>query len=244
MARVDEEGGYADLDWEEALHWVYPTNYEVREYQRIIAEAALYENTLVCLPTGMGKTLVASVVMHAFYRWFPQGAIVFLYDGNVACKDSGKVTAYQKQNNELHACLNKGDMFFVFDPVNKNKNPSHINLYKATAVYSEDTLHRGDEEKNGMLGYADAYQYGEYQRVLSRYKTHVVESDIATNWMHDAIDGSATFYMYKFFPHVESTYNYVAECSNRGLCNTFEGTCECFPGYTGDGCREQEALTL
>ncbi len=35
-------------------------------------EAALLANTLVCLPTGLGKTLIAAVVMYNFSRWFPQ----------------------------------------------------------------------------------------------------------------------------------------------------------------------------
>jgi superfamily II DNA or RNA helicase len=60
--------------------WQYPRSaeYGERRYQLEIAAAALFQNTLVCLPTGMGKTLVAAVVMHNFYRWFPAGQVVFL----------------------------------------------------------------------------------------------------------------------------------------------------------------------
>jgi Fanconi anemia group M protein len=32
----------------------------------------------VSLPTGLGKTLIAAVVMYNYYRWFPEGKIVFL----------------------------------------------------------------------------------------------------------------------------------------------------------------------
>ncbi|NWH44042.1 FANCM protein, partial [Fregata magnificens] len=53
--------------------WIYPTNYPVRGYQVRMARAALLGNTLVCLPTGLGKTFVAAVVMYNFYRWFPWG---------------------------------------------------------------------------------------------------------------------------------------------------------------------------
>lgn len=45
-----------------AESWIYPTNYTVREYQRVIVETCLNENTLVSLPTGLGKTLIAAVV--------------------------------------------------------------------------------------------------------------------------------------------------------------------------------------
>ncbi|XP_074960503.1 Fanconi anemia group M protein [Phalacrocorax aristotelis] len=58
--------------------WIYPTNYPVRGYQLRMARAALLGNTLVCLPTGLGKTFVAAVVMYNFYRWFPSGKVLFL----------------------------------------------------------------------------------------------------------------------------------------------------------------------
>uniref|UniRef100_A0A9L0JBN4 RNA helicase n=1 Tax=Equus asinus TaxID=9793 RepID=A0A9L0JBN4_EQUAS len=58
--------------------WIYPTNCPVRDYQLRIARAALFCNTLVCLPTGLGKTFIAAVVMYNFYRWFPSGKVVFM----------------------------------------------------------------------------------------------------------------------------------------------------------------------
>ena len=27
------------------------------------------------------------------------------------------------------------------------------------------------------------------------------------------------------------------ECSNKGMCNHDDGSCECFPGYEGSACR-------
>ena len=37
-----------------------------------IVKSCLFDNTLVCLPTGLGKTFIAAVVMYNFYRWYPQ----------------------------------------------------------------------------------------------------------------------------------------------------------------------------
>ncbi|KAG7099443.1 hypothetical protein E1B28_001294 [Marasmius oreades] len=45
----------------EAKHWIYPLN-----------------QPKLALPTGMGKTFVAGVVMLNFYRWFPEGKVVFV----------------------------------------------------------------------------------------------------------------------------------------------------------------------
>ncbi|KAG8449154.1 hypothetical protein GDO86_015998 [Hymenochirus boettgeri] len=58
--------------------WIYPTNFPVRDYQFNITHTALLHNTLVCLPTGLGKTFIAAVVMYNFYRWYPSGKIVFM----------------------------------------------------------------------------------------------------------------------------------------------------------------------
>lgn len=60
--------------------WIYPVDdrYPKRLYQLEIATTAVAHNTLVSLPTGLGKTLIASVVLYNYYRWFPTGKIIFL----------------------------------------------------------------------------------------------------------------------------------------------------------------------
>lgn len=71
--------------------YIYPTNHPKRDYQFEIIRNCFLDNTLVALPTGLGKTFVAGVVMlnckwfltrhsliYAVYRWFPTGKIVFL----------------------------------------------------------------------------------------------------------------------------------------------------------------------
>ncbi|KAJ1658494.1 3'-5' DNA helicase [Dispira simplex] len=64
---------------ETTIHkWVYPINYPKRDYQFDIVQKALARNTLVALPTGLGKTFIAAVVMYNFYRWFPRGKILFM----------------------------------------------------------------------------------------------------------------------------------------------------------------------
>lgn len=70
-----EDGGFCAAA---GALWIYPTNCPVRDYQLHISRTALFCNTLVCLPTGLGKTFIAAVVMYNFYRWFPSGKVVFM----------------------------------------------------------------------------------------------------------------------------------------------------------------------
>ncbi|KAK7694443.1 hypothetical protein QCA50_001629 [Cerrena zonata] len=58
--------------------WIYPLNQTRRDYQFNIVKKCLFENTLVALPTGLGKTFIAGVVMLNFYTWFPEGKVVFV----------------------------------------------------------------------------------------------------------------------------------------------------------------------
>jgi Fanconi anemia group M protein len=69
---------FPNIDREQSNTWIYPSNYALRDYQLKISEQALFQNTLVCLPTGLGKTLIASVVMYNYYNWFPDGKIIFM----------------------------------------------------------------------------------------------------------------------------------------------------------------------
>ncbi|CAI4064907.1 3'-5' DNA helicase SKDI_09G1650 [Saccharomyces kudriavzevii IFO 1802] len=66
-----------ELDCDALSFYVYPTNYEVREYQYNIVYKSLFENTLCAIPTGMGKTFIASTVMLNYFRWTKKAKIIF-----------------------------------------------------------------------------------------------------------------------------------------------------------------------
>lgn len=66
------------IDDRAILTWQYPINYPKRDYQYNIIRRALFTNTLVSLPTGLGKTFIAAVVMLNYFRWFPKSKIVFM----------------------------------------------------------------------------------------------------------------------------------------------------------------------
>ena len=51
---------------------------ERREYQERIAKTSLRENTLIILPTGLGKAVIAAMVAVERLRTFPDGRILAL----------------------------------------------------------------------------------------------------------------------------------------------------------------------
>ena len=67
------------LDNEALKTWVYPTNLGViRDYQYSIVHNGLFNNLLVALPTGLGKTFIAATIMLNYFRWTKDAKIVFV----------------------------------------------------------------------------------------------------------------------------------------------------------------------
>lgn len=66
------------VDEDTAKTYIYPKNLPRRDYQYNIVARALFHNVLVALPTGLGKTFIASTVMLNYLRWFPELKIIFM----------------------------------------------------------------------------------------------------------------------------------------------------------------------
>ena len=67
------------LDLEALKTWVYPTNLgAIRDYQFSIVKNGLFNNLLVALPTGLGKTFIAATIMLNFFRWTKDAQVVFV----------------------------------------------------------------------------------------------------------------------------------------------------------------------
>jgi len=77
--RPAEAATHHKLDKDNLKTWVYPLNLgKIRDYQYSIVRHALFHNTLVALPTGLGKTCIAATIMLNFFRWTTDSQIVFV----------------------------------------------------------------------------------------------------------------------------------------------------------------------
>ncbi|GMG02689.1 unnamed protein product [[Candida] boidinii] len=66
------------LNYDNLQTYIYPSNLEVRDYQFDIVKKALFSNLLCALPTGLGKTFIASTVMLNYFRWTIEAKIIFM----------------------------------------------------------------------------------------------------------------------------------------------------------------------
>jgi len=57
---------------------IRPDSIERRAYQETIAQNALRTNTLVCLPTGLGKSVIAAYVAAEYLRRMPEKTVIML----------------------------------------------------------------------------------------------------------------------------------------------------------------------
>ena len=79
LANREEPPTHHQLDREAMKTWVYPTNLgKIRSYQYSIVAGGLFHNTLVALPTGLGKTFIAATIMLNWFRWTVNAQIVFV----------------------------------------------------------------------------------------------------------------------------------------------------------------------
>jgi len=170
------------------------------------------------------------------------------WNGDLSCETvSG--TSFVKH------CLNKSDIItflaandtlltFGYGINHNATSPARINLYTVEKLHQETYV-----EFSRRVDYPDVWpNVGQGQSsgtgsVAFGDRAHVITTDLSTNWAA-ANPETTPFFVYKFFPSADSSYTYVAQCSNRGICNDDEGLCECFAGYTGDACSDQNSLAV
>lgn len=154
--------------------------------------------------------------------------------GDMACETNAV------GSNGALACLNKNDYVMFLQTYESSSvnglaaNPVYPNIYTVKKVSREEkdfatfpALIDSEKVRNQIV-----LDYG---------------LNAKFNWaggIDFAVDTTAQ--VYKFIPDSTSAdggYKYTAECSNRGICDTKAGLCDCFAGYSGDDCATVNALS-
>ena len=150
--------------------------------------------------------------------------IVYTYKVNpISSTDLPNVDCETASSTVLQ-CIEKGDFVMILntDETAVAANPKYLNIYQIMKI--------GRENRETTIGGREETRY---QLVL----------DMGMNARyHKSEDVSSGARIYKFTPP-EKQVKYVGECSLRGSCETDEGLCTCYPGFSGDDCSTVNALS-
>jgi len=158
-------------------------------------------------------------------------------------------------SNHLNACLNKGDKVLLpYMPVAQDGVKVSVtdaaasantgNLYTVVKVgvdapsastgTTEDRFYFVVDKAINWDGSATALRSAFRGSVMDEGDTSGATAGTQKVGIHSIV---------KFEPGPTS-YEFVQQCSGRGLCNGDDGLCECFTGYTSDNCDQQSALAV
>merc|ERR1719395_148201 len=129
-------------------------------------------------------------------------------------------------SNHLNACLNKGDLYTVVEV--------GVDAPSASTGTTEDRFYFVVDKAINWDGSATAARSAFRGSVMDEGDTSGATAGTQLVGIHSIV---------KFEPGPTS-YEFVQQCSGRGLCNGDDGLCECFTGYTSDNCDQQSALAV
>jgi len=131
-----------------------------------MVEKALFTNSLIALPTGLGKTFIAAVVMYNYFRWFPEGKIIFAAPSRplvaqqieachntVGIPQECTIDLIGKKNPSSRSILWKSKrVFFLTPQILQNDMKSGICMAKQIVCLVIDEAHRA----SGNFAYCTA----------------------------------------------------------------------------------------
>lgn len=108
----------------------------------------MFSNTLVALPTGLGKTFIAAVVMYNYFRWFPEGNVmvtcylffldksfIFVFLVKEGCSFSPQLSTRQPETGITGIHVNVGSPYWLSLLHQQLKVPLKFSLKKYFNCY-------------------------------------------------------------------------------------------------------------
>ncbi|OMJ24797.1 ATP-dependent DNA helicase MPH1 [Smittium culicis] len=136
------------------LSYFYPviSGHQIRSYQQSSILSCIRGNSLVALPTGLGKTFVAAVVMGNYSRWFPNSLIIFLATTRPLVAQQAKACApllyiIHSQNNLTYEELKS----LKVDSKMELKNNSVLSENRSFTLNGKDYNNKLISELNGNM---------------------------------------------------------------------------------------------
>ena len=168
----------------------------------------------------------------------------------------------------VDSCWGKGDVgvgavtpFFGGSDLHSDCADSTSPNYNSGNIYTVNKVYTVPKESNSATGGPSQTIDITGDITLKRnVDTYIIEVDASFGWdgvMGDPensnsagddttwSDNTGTVVLFHFTPHQDSDYEYISECSGRGLCLDGEehsGWCSCYDGYTGIDCSIQSVL--
>ena len=186
--------------------------------------------------------------------YFAKGSKTVYTSSDVSC---------DSYDGTLNACLQKGDKVFLFNNQARTSAAVGDNSLAGaapTAAGSESTGNMYEVVKVGVkplsalsVDVEDRFYFvvdkvinwdGSAIAARSSFEKTVIGEDMLTGLADPLSQKVGLQMVVKFDVADASSYEYVSQCSGRGLCNGDSGLCECFTGYTSDNCDTQSALAV
>jgi len=178
--------------------------------------------------------------------YFAQYSNVVYTNYDASCENSAA---------SVDPCLEKGDHVFLVDGNYKDLHSAASvtlatgtsGLYTITKIWSQP--HDASSSQNS---YETRFRFtvdrninwdGSYKNTTGD-GAYVVEPKTISNFQNHTQGGRVA--VWKFTPSSTGAeaYTHTSQCSNRGTCDSEEGICKCFKGYTNDNCDTQSALAV